>query len=239
MANAPELIVFDWDGTLMDSAREIVTAMQRAIQDLGLPQRDGDHLRELIGLGLNDVLARLFPELDTARVRELLTAYRRRFSAPGGHSRPFAGVPEALATLHQSGYRLAVATGKSRRGLDRNLEETGLGPYFAHSRCADESTPKPAPDMLEDLLLYSATLPEQALMVGDTEYDIAMAVAADVPAVGVACGVHDGGRLLEAGALTVLSDVAALPDWLAQRDAVASGQGDAGTGEHGTQSDQR
>lgn len=209
-----ELIVFDWDGTLMDSAAEIVTAMQRAIQDIGLPERDGDRMRELIGLGLNDVLSRLFPELDTIRVRELLTAYRRRYTAPGGESRPFVGAPEALRALHDAGYQLAIATGKSRRGLDRNLAETGLGACFAYSRCADESTPKPAPDMLEDLLLRSATLPEDTLMVGDTEYDMVMAMGAQVPAVGVACGVHDAGRLLQSGARTVLPDVAALPAWL-------------------------
>lgn len=205
----------------MDSAAEIVTAMQRAIQDLGLPERDADRMRDLIGLGLDDVLSRLFPELDQGRVRELLTAYRRRYTAPGGESSPFAGAEEALMALRDQGYRMAVATGKSRRGLDRNFSETGLGSYFAHSRCADESKPKPAPDMLEDVLVRSATLPEQALMVGDTEYDIAMATAAGVPAVGVECGVHDAGRLLQAGAVTVLSDVAALPAWL------ASGQGHA------------
>lgn len=231
-----EMIVFDWDGTVMDSAAEIVTAMQRAILDLGLPERDGDRMRELIGLGLNDVLSRLFPELDKDRVRELLTAYRRRYTAPGGQSRPFPGAPEALQMLRDAGYRLAVATGKSRRGLDRNLSETGLGVYFAHSRCADESTPKPAPDMLEDLLLRAATPPEQTLMVGDTEYDVLMASAADVPAVGVACGVHDAGRLLQAGALTVLPDVAALPDWLEQGATGpcdgSSGQGDPGPGQH-------
>lgn len=238
MTRPIELIVFDWDGTLMDSAAEIVTAMQRAIQDLGLPERDADRMRELIGLGLNDVLARLFPELDTARVRELLTAYRRRYTAPGGQSQPFPGASDALRRLHGADYRLAVATGKSRRGLDRNLTETGLGRYFRHTRCADESTPKPAPDMLEELLLRSATPPEQALMVGDTEYDMAMASALDVPAVGVGCGVHDAGRLLQAGALTVLPDVAALPGWLDRAEAELSGQGNAGTRQHLPESDQ-
>lgn len=238
MTRPYELIVFDWDGTLMDSAAEIVTAMQRAIQDLGLPERDADRMRELIGLGLNDVLAKLFPELDTARVRELLTAYRRRYTAPGGQSRPFPGAADALRALHADGYRLAIATGKSRRGLDRNLAETALGQYFRHSRCADESVPKPAPDMLEELLLRSATPAKRALMVGDTEYDMTMATAAGVPAIGVGCGVHDAGRLLQAGALTVLPDVAALPSWLGHADPRASGQGDTGLREHAPERDQ-
>lgn len=238
MSDRFELIVFDWDGTLMDSAAEIVTAMQRAIQDLGLPERSADRMRDLIGLSLNEVLARLFPELDTQRVRALLTAYRRRYTAPGGQSRPFPGVPGTLHALHGQGYRLAIATGKSRRGLDRNLDETGLHRYFRHSRCGDESVPKPAPDMLEDLLLHSATEPHATLMVGDTEYDMHMAAAAGVPAVGVACGVHDAGRLQQAGALAVLPDVAALPDWLARFAPAVSGQGDAGRGEHAPERDQ-
>ncbi|MDN5939517.1 MAG: HAD-IA family hydrolase [Salinisphaera sp.] len=210
----PALIVFDWDGTIMDSAREIVTAMQRAIQDIGLPERGADRMRNLIGLGLNEVLRRLFPELNPDRVRKLLTAYRRRYTAPGGQSLPFPGAATTLARLHDQGYCLAIATGKSRRGLERNLAETGLGRYFRFSCCADEAIPKPAPDILERVLLQSATEPAQALMVGDTEYDMVMAAGAAVPAVGVACGVHDGGRLLAAGAQAVLPDIAALPDWL-------------------------
>lgn len=212
-----DLIVFDWDGTLMDSAADIVTAMQRAIQDLGLPERHPDRMRELIGLGLDDVLRRLFPELDVARVRALLTAYRRRYTAPGGSAAPFAGAAETIAALHAGGYELAVATGKSRRGLDRNLAETGLADFFCASCCADEATPKPAPDILEAILLRRATQPRRALMVGDTEYDMVMAAGAGVTAVGVACGVHDGARLLAAGAQVVLPDVAALPDWLQRR----------------------
>lgn len=213
----PELIIFDWDGTVMDSAAEIVMSMQRAIQDIGLPERDADRMRELIGLGLNDVLARLFPEMEVDRVKALLTAYRRRYTAPGGESRPFAGAEAAIADLHGRGHSLAVATGKSRRGLDRNFRETGLGQYFRFSRCADETTPKPAPDMLEDILLQSATMPDAALMVGDTEYDMRMARDAGVAAVGVACGVHDTDRLMTAGALAVIPDVAALPAWLTAR----------------------
>lgn len=209
-----DLIVFDWDGTVMDSAAEIVVAMQRAIQDIGLPERSPERMRELIGLGINDVLGRLFPEADVERVRSLLTAYRRRYTAPGGQSRPFPGAREAIVGLHGHGYELAIATGKSRRGLDRNLAETGMARYFRYSRCADETVPKPAPDMMEEILLRAATPPERALMVGDTEYDMLMATAAGVRSVGVACGVHEAGRLMAAGALAVLPNVAALPGYL-------------------------
>lgn len=212
-----DLIVFDWDGTIMDSAGEIVGAMQQAIADLGLPERPPEAMRELIGLGIDDVLERLFPELETPKVRALLASYRGRYSAPGIGSNVFSGVRETLTTLRTGGVTLAVATGKSRRGLDRGFAESGLGHFFRISRCADESVPKPAPDMLEEILLRTATEPGQALMVGDTEFDMAMAVAAGVPAVGVACGVHEPGRLYAAGAITVLEDVAALPDWLLRR----------------------
>lgn len=213
-----DLIVFDWDGTIMDSAAEIVGAMQQAIADLGLPERSPEAMRELIGLGLDDVLERLFPELDIRRVKALLAAYRSRYTtAPAGGGRLFPGVRETLADLRTSGRTLAVATGKSRRGLDRGFAETGLGHFFRVSRCADETAPKPAPDMLEDILLRTAVEPHRALMVGDTEFDMAMAAAAGVAAVGVACGVHDAGRLHVAGAVTVLEDVTALPRWLLQR----------------------
>jgi len=214
MTHKYELLVFDWDGTLMDSAGQIVAAMQQAIADLGLPEREPQQMRELIGLGLDDVLARLFPELDTEHVRNLLQAYRRRYTMPAVPATLFPGVERTISRLAGTGYRLAVATGKSRAGLDRAFDETGLRWYFHHSRCADETAPKPAPHMLEDILLRAATEPHRALMIGDTEYDIAMAAAAGVPALGVACGVHEGGRLLEAGAMAVIPDVRSLPDWL-------------------------
>lgn len=212
--NKYELLVFDWDGTLMDSAAEIVAAMQTAIADIGLPKREDWQMRELIGLGMTEVLDRLFPELDSANVMQLLGAYRKRYSTPGGGAALFAGVAETITGLGNAGYVLAVATGKSRAGLDKVLAKTELEPHFRFSRCADEAASKPAPDMLLDILLRSATEPKRALMIGDTEYDMAMAVNAGVPAVGVACGVHDAVRLRAAGAMTVLEDVRALPGWL-------------------------
>ncbi|MAS09331.1 HAD family hydrolase [Salinisphaera sp.] len=210
-----ELLVFDWDGTLMDSAGEIVSAMQQAIQVTGLPERTPEQMRQLIGLGLDDVLARLFPELDTQRVRAKLEAYRARYGMQRSTAVLFPPVMDALETLRDTGYVMAVATGKSRRGLNAAMRDTGTRDFFAFTRCADESIPKPAPAMLEDILLRSGTMPEQALMIGDTEYDIAMARAAGVDALGVGCGVHDTARLRRAGALDVLDTVEALPAWLA------------------------
>lgn len=209
------MIIFDWDGTLMDSAGELVGALQQAIQDTGLPERTPAQMRELVGLGLQDILARLFPELDPARVRDRISDYRARHGWPRTDPRLFAGARDALRHLRDQNFELAVATGKSRRGLDRAMQATDLKTLFRMTRCADESAPKPAPNMLNDLLVRTATEPEAALMVGDTEYDMTMARAAGIDALGVRCGVHDETRLSRAGAIDVIDDVQALPAWLA------------------------
>jgi len=214
--SAYELLVFDWDGTLMDSANELVGAMQQAIQDLGLPERSPSQMRSLIGLGLTDVLARLFPDRDPERIRARLSEYRRRYGSRRSNATLFPPVLGALDTLQANGFTLAVATGKSRSGLETDLAATGTGDYFAITRCADESASKPAPDMLEDILLRTATLPEKALMIGDTTYDMTMARMAGVDALGVSSGVHVAQRLRDAGAVDVLESVAALPEWLAR-----------------------
>jgi len=214
-----DLIIFDWDGTLMDSAHEMVGAMQQAIQDTGLPERTPAQMRELIGLGINDVLARLFPDLDAGKIKERLARYRARYGRAKSRVVLFEPVRETLELLGAQGFELAVATGKSRRGLDRAMKESDTRTYFKVTRCADESVPKPAPRLVEDILLRTVVAPEHALVVGDTEYDMAMARAAGVDAIGVRCGVHDERRLKRAGALAVLEDVGELPAWLADHAA--------------------
>lgn len=215
MKREVDLIIFDWDGTLMDSAGHIVSAMQLAIADLALPPRRDEQIRELIGLGLNDAFARLYPELDTQATLRLLAEYRQRFlNPPVAAAALFEGVRDTLSRLGAEGYRLAVATGKSRRGLDRALLESELGPLFCSSRCADECASKPDPQMLQEILADCDIAPSRALMVGDTEYDMAMARTIRMPAVGVACGVHDAARLRQAGAAAVLESIRALPSWL-------------------------
>lgn len=215
-----DLIVFDWDGTLMDSAAHIATAMQHAIAGLGLPARSDQQIRELIGLGLTDAFARLYPELNTEATLRLLSQYRQHFlNPPVAAATLFPGVYEALTELQNAGYRFAVATGKSRRGLDRALVETQLAPFFVTSRCADECASKPDPQMLEEILAHCEVPVARALMVGDTEYDMAMARVIGMPAVGVACGVHDAGRLRAAGAAAVLPSVNDVLEWLVIRRA--------------------
>lgn len=211
------LIIFDWDGTLADSTDEWVGAVQQVIQGIGLPERTPAQMRALVGLGVRDILARLFPEMDASRLRGHLRRYYERHGPPRPQPRLFDGVATTLQALKEQGHTLAVATGKSRRGLTQALDITGCRGLFAVTRCADESAPKPAPAMIEDILLRTATTPEAALVVGDTEYDMAMARAADVTGVGVCGGVHESRRLRAAGAIAVLENVNSLPGWLGDR----------------------
>lgn len=212
-----DLLIFDWDGTLSDSEAVIVGAMQGAISALNLPARSNQQVRELIGLGLNEALQALYPELVQADLLRLLAGYRERFLATGVKEAPlFAGALEALKQLHGAGYRLAIATGKSRKGLDRSLlEHSDLRVLIGSSRCADETASKPHPRMLTELLEEEALPAQRTLMIGDTEYDMAMAGALTMPALGVVCGVHDGERLLRTGALGLIDGVRHLPEWLA------------------------
>lgn len=210
-----DLLIFDWDGTLADSVGEIVSTMQSAIRVLDLPPRADQQIAELIGLGLADGMHRLYPEYATLTLLELLATYRAK--APGRvYEAPlFGGVDASLSGLRDAGHRLAIATGKPRFGLARSLVcHAQLAPLFELSRCADETADKPNPLMLAEILTATGVAPERALMIGDTEYDVAMASALGMPALGVACGVHDAGRLLKAGAKAVIDDVGAVPRWL-------------------------
>ena len=214
-----ELLIFDWDGTLADSAAQIVASMQAAIAALKLPERSDHEIRDLIGLGMHDVLERLFPELGVPDLMRLLGSYRERYlSALPPEAPLFAGALEGLRKLHAEGYRLAVATGKSRPGLRRSLaHHTEVRDMLSSSRTADETASKPDPLMLRELLEELDVPSDRALMIGDTEYDAQMAAAIGMPMVGVVCGVHDDNRLRQAGATAVLEYAAQLPLWLGHR----------------------
>jgi phosphoglycolate phosphatase len=210
-----ELIVFDWDGTLMNSEARIVTCMQRAAADVGLDVPAQAQARDIIGLGLDEAVARLFPGADAAGIGRLIEAYRGHWL--GEEIAPettFDGAEALLDSLHAAGFLLAVATGKSRRGLDRAFEQTGLGAYFHASRCADESFSKPHPQMLEEILTDLDTPSSRAIVVGDTEYDMQMAANARVAAVGVTHGVHSRERLEAHGATACFGDLHQLSTWL-------------------------
>jgi phosphoglycolate phosphatase len=208
------LIVFDWDGTLFDSASGIVESIQEAARDLRLPVPARETARHVIGLGLDDSLRSVVPSLPAARYREFADAYRRHFLARQGGMALFPGVRELLLDLRDAGYQLAVATGKSRRGLEHAFDATALRGYFAASRCADESDPKPHPAMLLELLRHFSALPQQALMIGDTSHDVRMARSAGVDALAVSYGAHPEPELRALQPRGCVASVSELRQWL-------------------------
>lgn len=216
--NGYRLLVFDWDGTLMDSEARIVACLQAAAADLEIAIPSPERARDIIGLGLREAIDRLFPDLGEASQALAVERYRHHFLGDDlAPSVLFPGVPETLRLLADDGYLLGVATGKSRRGLDKVLEETGLGRLFHATRCADETFSKPHPQMLEDVMDRVGAWPSETLMVGDTEYDMQMARNARTHGLAVSYGVHDASRLLAEGALACLDTLAELPGWLAGR----------------------
>lgn len=203
--DSPGLLVFDWDGTLSDSLARIVECLQISARDRGLLAPDDAAGREVIGLGLGEALAALFPELDSAELGALRESYSRHYTTLDREPAPFyPDVLDTLAALRDEGFVLAVATGKSRRGFDRVVEGHGLRGFFHASRCADETASKPDPLMLRQLLDELSFEAGEALMVGDTEFDMAMAVSAGVPRLGVSYGAHHPSRLEPYGLLGCL-----------------------------------
>lgn len=209
-----ELIVFDWDGTIVDSTSMIARCIQNSAQDLGLPIPSLERASHVIGLGLADALARAVPELPPARVEEFTLRYRHHYLAGEGAIEPFDGVRELLAELSGSGVKLAVATGKNRRGLDRAFGATGLGVRFDASRCADETHPKPHPAMLQELGAELDVAARAMLMIGDTSHDLEMAQAAGATSVGVSYGAHPRDQLERLAPAALVNSIAELRTWL-------------------------
>jgi phosphoglycolate phosphatase len=212
--SAYRLIVFDWDGTLMDSTVGITAAIQEAARDLGLPVPDRERASHVIGLGLQDALRAAVPDLPLDKYAEFVEAYRRHFRARQDDMELFPGVREMLNELRGRGRRLAVATGKSRRGLDHQFGLTGLGPLFAASRCADETRPKPHPAMLLELMDELAMARHELLMIGDTSHDLGMARSAGVDAVAVGYGAHPLESLNAMSPRASVRSVTELRQWL-------------------------
>jgi phosphoglycolate phosphatase len=211
-----DLLVFDWDGTLMDSAAHIASALQAAFRDLGLEVPSTTAARHVIGLGLEDAMMYLNPALDRRRYQEIAERYRLHFLAGDADIELFPAVAHGILTLHQEGYLMAVATGKSRRGLDRSLMATGLVSYFHASRCADESFSKPHPDMLQFVMRTLGTVPERTLMIGDTTHDLQMAQNAGVAAVALCHGAHALDDLQRMNPLACVNRFEDLLQWLKQ-----------------------
>jgi phosphoglycolate phosphatase len=214
---AYRLLVFDWDGTLMDSVARIVSSMQAAFRELGLTVPGAAAVRNVIGLGLSEAIAVLLPSVEEELLWRVASHYRQHFlDTDATPTSLFPGVEDALRHLRSSGYLLGVATGKGREGLNRALAETGLPPYFQATRCADETRSKPHPQMLFELMAELAVAAEHTLMIGDSEYDMAMAANAGVDALAVCYGVHDANRLNQHKPLACLESIGELPAWLAR-----------------------
>jgi len=210
-----ELVIFDWDGTLMDSTAVIASALQSACRDVGIAIPTDRDARFVIGLGAADTFNHVAPDLEEDGRRRLAQRYRHHFLAREHESPLYEGVREMLTDLRGRGRRLAVATGKARRGLDRALDATGLRPWFEATRCADEGFAKPHPDMLLMLMDITGVEPRHALMVGDTTHDLELAANAGVDAISVSYGAHDEELLSSRPAKARVSTVEQLHQWLA------------------------
>lgn len=209
-----DLIVFDWDGTMMDSTAVIAGSIQAACRDLGLTIPDDETARHVIGLGLDQALRYAVPDMPEAMRPDLVQRYRHHFLAQDEAIPLFEGARETIAELRDAGYRLGVATGKSRAGLDRAMESTGMKSYFHATRTADQTFSKPNPAMLFELMDELAVSTGRTLMVGDTTHDVQMAQNAKVDVVAMGHGAHPPEQLQELNPLALMGDFAELRVWL-------------------------
>ncbi|MCK9200245.1 MAG: HAD-IA family hydrolase [Gallionella sp.] len=214
MSKRYDLIVFDWDGTVMDSTAVIAGSIQAACRDLGLNVPSDEAARHVIGLGLAQALQHAVPDAPEAMYEPLAERYRHHFLAQDQTIPLFEGARATIAELHADGYWLGVATGKSRAGLERVLDASGLRSYFHATRTADQTFSKPHPAMLVELMDELAVSADRTLMIGDTTHDVQLAQNAGVDVVAVSYGAHPPEQLLELQPLALVHDFAELRDWL-------------------------
>jgi phosphoglycolate phosphatase len=207
---APSVVILDCDGTLVDSAGHIVAVFNEAIVSMGYAPLPPERIVRIIGLSFDDAMAQLLPEASAAESARIVHHYRAQYAVNAAGRDPlFAGVREFLDVVRGQGRHLAMATGKSRAGALRIIAEHGLSDYFAAVKTGDLCRPKPHPEMLLQILDELGVAPDRAIMVGDTTFDMDMARAAGVRAIGVGWGAHEAQELADAGADLVVS---ALPD---------------------------
>ena len=208
---ALDLIIFDWDGTLMDSQAKIVHAMQAAFATQGLEPPAQTAVSSIIGLSLEEAVFRLAPHCSLSDRTRLAANYRSSFHDSMVSAELFAGVIATLDFCLGQGFELAIATGKSHAGLMHALEETGVSSYFNCIRTADRCRSKPSPEMVEEILLETGIEPNAALLIGDTSHDLQMAANAGI-AAGAACyGAHSRQALAEHQPLFYLDSIDELP----------------------------
>jgi phosphoglycolate phosphatase len=209
-----DLIVFDWDGTLMDSTSTIVKCIQESARDLGLPVPDKRAASYVIGLGLQDAMEAALPDVDPKYYPKMVERYRHHYLSKDNDLALFSGVREMLNELSQAGYFLAVATGKSRVGLNRAMNAGKVLSVFDATRCADETFSKPHPAMLQELTRELGQDMKRTLMIGDTTHDLLMARNAGARAVAVHYGAHSVAELAAMDPLFAANSVAELHRWL-------------------------
>lgn len=209
-------MIFDWDGTLVDSQNQIVQAMQGAIDDAGLPGVADNDIARLIGLSLVEAISRLYPSQPQTAQKYLLERYSHNFVEISKHSQGnnyFPNVESTLEQLSDAGHVLAVATGKSRRGLERVFGHDDIADFFTTTRTADETLSKPDPKMLLEILSETGESVDNAVMIGDTTYDMQMARSINMPRIGVSYGVHSAQELRGYDPLQVLATFDQLLNW--------------------------
>ena len=207
-------VIFDWDGTLADSTAVIKRALQRSAEDLDYPIPTDAQASFIIGMGLRPALEHAIPTLREEDLTRLTDRFRHHFIVGENEIVLFDGVPEMLAALKARGHSLAVATGKSRKGLDRAFDTLGLREYFVASRCADEGFSKPNPGMLHALFDMTGMNAADAVMIGDTTHDLQLAENAGTAAIGVTYGAHERALLTAHQPLTLVDSVSALRHFL-------------------------
>jgi phosphoglycolate phosphatase len=209
-----DLIAFDWDGTLFDSTAIITRSIQEAVRDVGGTVPSDKEASYVIGMALSQALAHAAPDVPPEKYTELGARYRHHYMAHQNDLSLFEGVLELLAELKTRHHWLAVATGKSRRGLDEVLHTVQLKGVFDASRTADETAGKPHPRMLHELMREFGIEPERTLMIGDTTHDLQMALNAGCPSVGVSYGAHEPEAFHALRPLHIAHTVRELHDWL-------------------------
>ncbi|HEC72840.1 MAG TPA: HAD family hydrolase [Methylophaga aminisulfidivorans] len=214
-----QLIVFDWDGTLMDSTGHIVHCMKLAIDKLAMPVLTDVEISHIIGLGLDEAVQTLYPSLSSKQQQQLVQTYRQTWIQTPEETELFDNARALLSMLEEQEILLGVATGKSRRGLDRALAKTGLANHFIATRCADECHSKPHPQMLLELINYAGVAAQETLMIGDTEFDLQMAHNAGADSLALTQGAHPLERLSACSPKAILDDLHQVEKWLAGSDA--------------------
>jgi phosphoglycolate phosphatase len=210
-----DLLIFDWDGTLVDSVARITRCAQLSFEKMNLPVPSENAVRQKIGKSLYVFMIELLPESNDDIAGELCRVYRTFWnSGVLPPLRVFQGVKKMLHTLTQRGYQLVVATGKSRRGLNLDMPRTGLSPYFTATRCSDESGSKPDPAMVNWLCSHCRVQPEKALMIGDSTHDLEMAERAGIPGIGVLSGCQDESELNRFNPVAILPRTTMLLEFL-------------------------